>query len=174
MKCKEPGTWEKYFLGKNALLRSQGKPEDPTTVTNHTWLILFWFKAMFWISVATVVTTLIACVGMKNKFIGKIGGCLTCLVNTTAFVFLILGSVWIFSPGGKICAGKWLVPKGTVKNGPCDDCGPLFWMSDSKKDAAIGGFYEISSYAMAVLIIIQYVLILCCCCLGCCFGVGKK
>lgn len=170
VECKSPVKWEEHLKALKG--KVTGDNAQPVYVKQSE-LYLFWFKAMFWINVATLVATLLGCLGLAccHKFLGGLGGCLTCLANTTAFVFLILGATWIFGPAGKLCAGKVTPHVGTMVNAACEGCGPLWW---KHKGYAVGGFYQLTSATMAVLIIIQFVLICCCCVMGCCFATNKK
>jgi len=115
---------EEVMYGCSALWWSQ-TPVNPSTLemvkpgdanvtavpTNVSANFINFFTAMFWISLISLVSTILACLGacsVKCGCCACLGGCLHAVANIAIFIMLILGSIWRWSNTGRACSGDYV------------------------------------------------------------------
>ena len=131
---------------------------------------------MFWVSVLSLISVVLGCLGTCMACCGWLGSCAHCGVNIAYFVLIIFGSLYRFMANGSICSGDNVVyPDGATGNNPNMEI-PVGQTVQpwAVKATDKWQYWDKSGDWMYMILIIQYVTIFCMCCCSCCLNCKNK
>jgi len=170
------------------------KPGDANVTaapTNVSANFILFFTAMFWISVVSLASTILGCLGACSAKCGMcacLGGCFHGLTNIAIFIMLILGSVWRWSKTGMACSGDFVTKpvsqggnlciwkEGDVASLKCSkELNGNMWAENKDGLGKVEWqYWNMSGGTMAVILIINYILLICMCFCSCFMPCSKK